>query len=436
MPTLGGPQGGGAAPGRRFRGNYWSVWPSLFLVSAGLMMVIPTLPLYVEEKCGVHDPDAVRVWTALIYAAGPFVAALVGPMWGALGDRVGRKAMVVRSSFAIAVCMALMPLVASPIWMLCVRAVQGLFAGYVAPAVALVAADAPPQRHGRAIGRLQVALATGTLTGPVLGAQVAASMGRDAAFWIGALFALLGAVAVAVFAREDRSRLQPFDAGALVRDVLHAPLRLLNHRVVLWLLGLLFLMRLGQNMIEPFVALWVRELGPLPALRRAGETDALAVDHTTALAFAMLAAAQLLCTPLWGRLSDRVGPLRCLAAVSLALAAVLGLSARVHDIASYLWLRAAAAVFMAGSMTLAYASLTRRAPPSEQATAFALAQSCIQFGLALGPTVGAQAAKGAGLRGLFVIAACILLVSGVGMLILRWRAPPSDGQSTWPARSP
>src|SRR5690606_33002751 len=92
----------------------------------------------------------------------------------------------------------------------------------------------------------------------------------------------------------------------------------------------------------------------------------------------------------------------------------------------YLGLRAVAAVFMAGSMTLAYAALTRRAPPGGQATAFALAQSCIQLGLSLGPTVGAQAARGVGLRGLFFLSAVVLLAAGLGMLELRRRSPPSD----------
>lgn len=410
----------------RWRRNFLATWPSLFLVSLGLMMVIPTLPLYVESKAGITDPDAVRVWSGLIYAAGPFAAALTGPIWGALGDRVGRKAMVVRSSFAIAVCMALLPLGTSPLWMLAVRAVQGVFAGYVAPAIALVAADVPPDRHGRTIGRLQVALATGTLVGPAVGTVVVARYGREAAFWFGGGFALIGALLVAILAREDRSRLAAVAPAHLLGDVLRAPLRLLAHKVVLVLLGLIALMRLGQNMVEPFIALWVRELGPLPALQYAGEPTALAIDRTTALAFTMLAVAQLVCTPLWGRLSDRVGPLRCLAAVSLVLALVLATTAHVTSIGGYLGLRAVAALFMAGSMTLAYAALTRRAPPQAQATAFALAQSCIQLGLSCGPALGAQAAKFVGLRGLFTVSAAVLFASGIGMLWLRFKSPPAD----------
>lgn len=410
----------------RWKRNFLTTWPSLFLVSLGLMAVIPVLPLYVESKCRLADPDLVRTWAAWIYAAGPFAAALTGPLWGALGDRLGRKAMVVRSSAAIAVCMALMPLAPGPEWMLAVRLLQGVFAGYVAPAIALVAADVPPDRHGRTIGRLQVALATGSLIGPWVGAEISVRLGGDAAFWFGAGCAALGALGVAVFVREDRSRLPEVAAGKLLSDVLRAPIRLMRHRAVLALLGLIVLMRLGQNMQEPFVALWVRELGPLPGLRRVGDSSDAAVERTTALAFAVLAGAQLLFTPIWGRLSDRVGPLRCLAVVSLALAGVYWFTAGVTGVAEYLLLRCVAAMFMAGSMTLAYAALTRRAPRAEQATAFALAQSCIQLGLSIGPTAGAAAAESVGLRGLFSVSAVILLLSGIGMLLLRWWSPPSD----------
>ena len=119
--------------------------------------------------------------------------------------------------------------------------------------------------------------------------------------------------------------------------------------------------------------------------------------------------------------------------VSLALAVVMALTSRVTSIEQYLGLRCGAAVFMAGSMTLAYAALTRRAPASEQATAFALAQSCIQLGLSFGPALGAQAARVVGLRGLFTLSAIVLLVSGLGMLVLRYLSPPADKLPTPPS---
>ncbi len=386
------------------------------------MAVLPTLPLYIEERYGLTDQDALRRWSGLIYAAGPFAAAIAGPLWGALGDRIGRKAMVVRSALAIGLCMAAMPWAPSPFWMLVMRLLQGVFAGYVAPAIALVAADVPPERSGRAISSLQVALASGTLFGPGLGELLAAAVGRGGVFYVTAALSVLAAAVVALAVREDRTQLKPFEPEALWREVVRAPFALLRNGPIAALVLLVFTMRLGQNMPEPYVALWVRELGALPAFL--GSADP--VGRTTALAFTLLAVAQLVCTPVWGRLSDRFGPLRCLSVVAIMLAVVFGCTAGVGSIEGYLGLRIAAAVFMAGSMTLAYASVTRRTPLAERATAFAVAQSCIQFGLSLGPAVGDLVAREHGMRGMFAVAAGVLGVTALGMIVLRVLVPPTD----------
>src|SRR5262245_60846467 len=93
--------------------TFLAVWPGLFAVSAGVSAVLPGLPLYIEEAFGVRDPEAVRCWTGLVFGAGPFFAAVMGPFWGSLADRFGRRAMVLRSMLAIAVVNALMPFATS-----------------------------------------------------------------------------------------------------------------------------------------------------------------------------------------------------------------------------------------------------------------------------------------------------------------------------------
>ena len=105
--------------------NLFAIWPCMFTMSMGLMAVIPMLPLYIEERFGLTDPQAVRTWTGIIYGAAPLTAALFGPIWGALGDRVGRKPMVLRAAFAVAVAMALMPLAPTPGWLAGLRVLQG-----------------------------------------------------------------------------------------------------------------------------------------------------------------------------------------------------------------------------------------------------------------------------------------------------------------------
>ena len=414
--------------------NLVAVWPSLFVVSMGLMAVIPTLPLYLRDRFGITDEREIAWWAAVVYGAAPFTAALAGPFWGALADRVGRKAMVLRSQIAIAVVMLLMPL-APTLWGLVgLRVLQGAFAGFIAPAMALVSSTAPRGREGRVIARLQVALALGLALGPPVGAELAMAFGRAGSFRVSAVLALLAAVLVAVLAREDRSAL----LGAQARAA-HGPLRDMRRVLalpgLLVLLGLLWLQRVGSHMAEPFVALWVGELGPLfwllPEGGGAGVSAAAfgaATERTVGLSFAILALGSMLCAGWWGRASDRYGPLRCLALASALLAVSFGCQAAVHSTAGFLAWRGVAAVAMAGSMTLAYAAVGRRVEVARRGLAFAYVQSCIQLGLALGPQIGAVALSAGGMPTLFLCAAGFLGVAAVGMLWFRARHPGSRSE--------
>lgn len=404
----------------QWRRNLLSVWPGLFATSMGLMGVIPALPFYLEERFGLSGPGELEAWTALAFGAAPLTAAICGPFWGALGDRVGRKAMIVRAQIAIAISLSLMPLAPDPYWFTALRMLQGMFAGFIAPAMALVSADVPAHRQGRVIARLQQALALGLALGPPLAAEVMGWWGRDAVFWMGGALALMSAIPVLLWARDDAAgRASSTDRRPTrIRDVL-------TDRVFLSLLLLVFALRFGLHMVEPFTALWVRELGPLAWW---GDGDmSRAVDRTVAIAFSVLALGQLLVTPTWGWLSDRSGPLRCIALVALALSGLLLLTSRVTTVEQYLGLRCVAALFMAGLMTLAYSSVAARIDPSRKALSFGMVQSCMQFGLALGPVAGSVLAPQMGLRGVFVVAAGMLLCVGMGALVLR-RISPGDRQ--------
>ena len=64
--------------------------------------MLPVLALYIEEEFGIQDPTDVAFWASVIYGLGPFSAACMGPVWGAMGDRSGKKRMAVRANVAIA----------------------------------------------------------------------------------------------------------------------------------------------------------------------------------------------------------------------------------------------------------------------------------------------------------------------------------------------
>jgi len=83
---------------------------------------------------------------------------LASPVWGALTDRHGRKVMVERSLFGGSVLMLLTAFARSAEELVILRAAQGLVTGTLAAVNALVAATAPRERAGYAMGLLQVGL--------------------------------------------------------------------------------------------------------------------------------------------------------------------------------------------------------------------------------------------------------------------------------------
>ncbi|MFY9343108.1 MAG: MFS transporter [Planctomycetota bacterium] len=409
--------------------NFHAVWPSLFATSMGLMAFLPVIALYVRERFAIEDPAALAGWASVIYGAAPFAAAIAGPFWGALGDRSGKKPMAIRANLAIALTTASMPLLPSPEWLLAMRVLQGVLAGYVAPAMALVLQQTPHDQHGRVIARLQVAMAAGSFLGPYVGAEVTHWFGRSSLFWVASALSALAALQLHLRAREVAPVATPA-RHPFLREFATSSLHLLRNPAIGWLLAALLVLRLGQNMLEPLLALLVRDLGPAAWIAAVSATPALALDRTIALAFAVLAVAQWVCTPWWGKMADRHGPLRCLALLALGLGGLFVAMAFVGTIDQFLAVRCAVACLMAGSMTLGYAAASKRVEERHRTLAFAMVQSCIQFGLAIGPVIGGVVvganAGTAGFRAAFLIAAGLCAVAGVGMVLVR-RLPAAGG---------
>jgi MFS family permease len=108
-----------------------------------------------------------------------------------------------------------------------------------------------------------------------------------------------------------------------------------------------------------------------------------------------------------------------LGVVGLALGVTWLWTAQASGITTFFVLRCVGAVFMAGGMTLSYASVARRVRPERKTLAFSLVQSGMQLGMALGPVVGDFVVAGGGIPGLYRLGGTLLIAAGIGMLLLR-----------------
>lgn len=156
----------------QWRRNLAVLWLGTFIAGMGFSEIMPFLSLYVDDL-GTFTKGQLTLYSGVTYAVTFLVIALISPVWGRLADRKGRKLMLLRSSLGMALVIGLMGFVTNVWQLIGLRFLQGLFAGYIPNASALVAAETPRNKSGNALGILTTGYVSGNLIGPVLGGIMA-----------------------------------------------------------------------------------------------------------------------------------------------------------------------------------------------------------------------------------------------------------------------
>jgi ribosomal protein S20 len=181
------------------------------------------MPLYVREL-GVTDPGAIAMWSGLIAASTPAISGLLGPLFGRLADRFGRKMMLIRSLAGFVVIMAIMGVVKSVEQLFLVRVIMGLFAGFTPMAMALASTSAPRDKVPMAISIVQSAQLMSAAIGPAAGGYVASHWGIRAAFFVTAGMCALALIGLIVLFHEVPPG-EPGEAGAPRKPPPHLSMR-------------------------------------------------------------------------------------------------------------------------------------------------------------------------------------------------------------------
>jgi len=390
-----------------WRRTYWVVFVSNLITAVGMMSFLPFFPAILEDL-GVVDPDARAAWSGVCFGAAPLAAAFMGPIWGSIGDRFGRKLMVVRALLAIAVFVGAMSFATSPWHLLFLRLGQGVFSGFVPPSITLVSVASPRAIQGRVTGSLQAALPTGMILGPLAGNFIQATHGPSAIFVFVSAAAAFGAVLVALFASEDpslRMTLERFSPTSVLSNAMGDLVHLLRMPNLRWALGVLFIVQFGMGATNPLLQLYVEDL-------HAGDPDRIA--SLTAWLFSAFAISGVVSMPLWGRLGDGLGHRRALAAAAALTAACFIASAAVT---TYAWLfaaRVALGFAGPGANATAFGLAATETGDERRGGAFAAVFSARAFAVSIGAISGGMLCTLLTLRGLFLFAGlAVALLLGV-----------------------
>jgi EmrB/QacA subfamily drug resistance transporter len=143
----------------------------------------------------------------LQWAVDAYILVFAGLLftWGVIGDRIGRKRVLLIGLSIFAVSSVLASFSGSPIELIGWRAVMGIGGAAVQPTTLAVITNVfPPQERGRAIGVWAGTAGIAVAGGPLAGGLVLQHFWWGSVFLIGVPVAVLGLVAVLAFVPESR----------------------------------------------------------------------------------------------------------------------------------------------------------------------------------------------------------------------------------------
>ena len=235
--------------------NLRVAWFGSFLTGASISLVVPFMPIFVEQL-GIEG-DQVAFYAGLAISVSAVSAALVSPIWGILADKYGRKPMMIRAGLAMTITMGGLAFVPNIYWLLFLRLLNGVFTGFVPNATALIASQVPKDKSGAALGTLSTGVVAGTLTGPFVGGFIAEIFGIRNVFLLVGTFLFLAAILTIFFIKED---FQPVaKEKAIPTKEVFSSFKYPRLLVNLFLTS--FVIQFSAQSIGPILALYVRDLG-------------------------------------------------------------------------------------------------------------------------------------------------------------------------------
>ena len=359
-----------------------------------MTLMLPFLPLYVEEL-GVQGHAAIVQWSGVAFSATFITAGLIAPVWGKLGDKYGRKSMLVRASLGMAVTVSLMGMVTN-IWQLVgLRLLVGLAGGYSSGATILIAVQAPRERVAWALGIVSCGVMAGNLIGPLAGGWLPDLFGiRNTFFCAGALI-FLSFIMTLTLIREDTPKYINTTTKMQVSWS-----QLPSRFVIVSMLCTGLLLMLANMSIEPIITVYVRTLVNDPA-------------QITRVAGYVMAAAALgsIISASWlGKLADRIGHLRIIT-LALAIAGLLLIpQAFVTSGWQLIILRFLMGLALGGLLPCIAAVIRHHVPEGMIGSILGYSVAAQFAGQFIGPLIGGVIGGHIGMRAVFLATSVVLLL--------------------------
>lgn len=389
--------------------NLFVLWAGVLFCSAAYTISIPFIPLFLNTELGITNH--LETWSGISFGITFLASALIAPFWGSLSDKYGRKPMLIRSGFSLAVMYFLTYFIHDPYLFLVLRVFQGLLAGYVPAAIALVATNTPEDKSGYALGIMATASATGGIIGPVIGGVVSHFIGNREAFVFSGCVVLVAALIATLFVKENKFNRRAV-RSSIKEDIKHA----LANRTFTTLLLIAALATFSVMILEPLLTVYVLQLG----------VDKSEASLKSGIVFSAVGIATLIAAPQWGKIGQRIGFSKVLFIGLLGGGIGNLLQFFVSGYAQFGILRFMYGLFFAGVYPSVNAIIVKVTETEFRGRAFSLNQSATQFATMLAPVIGGVLGGIIPIRWVFVLNGVLLIAAAI--LLRRQRLEDTQRQ--------
>ncbi|MBR3120327.1 MFS transporter [Oceanobacillus profundus] len=393
------------------------MWFANFFVSGSMTMVIPFISLYINSMGNFSD-SYVQTWSGLTFAVTFIAAFIFSPIWGRIGDKYGRKNILIISAFGIGLSVFLMGF-ATSVWQLfLLRLFMGIVTGFIPMSQAFISVQTPKEVAGKVLGTLQTGSITGALMGPMLGGALADIFGYSSTFkwvsitiFISGFLVMFGIKELQINISNDKNDFKSYSSKEVLQHILSRP-------VLLVVMLLSTLVQIAHFSIQPILSLFVAEIhGPVNIAFFAG------------LAFSAAGLGNLLMSRRWGKIGDRIGYIKILIILLFMAGIVYFPGAFVTNIWQLVVLRFLLGVSIGGIVPLRIAYIRQEAPLSMQGEVLGYNTSLRFLGNIIGPALGGIIAATWGFSSVFLITSLLLIASGVIMLVAWYKSENSPKQA-------
>ena len=370
---------------------------SVFLAGIAFSEITPFLSLYIDTL-GKFTHQELSFWSGTVFSAVYVVAALVSPIWGKLADKKGRKPMILRASLGMAIVFTLMG-VAQNVWqLLFLRGMQGVFAGFISNSNALVAAETPKHKSGKALGIMSSCTTGGQLLGPFAGGALSQVFSYRVTFFITGVLLFTCFVLSILFIHEDDFVPIKSEERGNFKDTIK---QFKSGQLIVGLLLTTLIIQAANNSINPIVSLYVRSL-----MHGAGQ-----VVFVSGVIAALPGIATVAAASYFGGLGDRIGTHKIILGGLIGSIILFFLTAFVRNTVELGVCRFLIGFTDACLFPQVQTMLTKYSPRQLTSRVFSWNQSAMYIGNIFGPLIGSTVSAHFGYSAVFLVTSMIVVLN-------------------------